>query len=485
MGMTAGLGDESIPNHIKIVPEPDCALLSIQHQIADLQRRNTVVSREEVSVIAATDCPLSQTQSLSMFGNGCKYMLIDAGAGTVDVSCHQSMGNMKIKEVLCPSGGNWGSGLIDEGFITLLDDIFSAEWIHKFKSMHTRHWQAVVESFRASKHSFHAQHGLTEKVSSRCTHSVKLNVEFIAFLEDQCHLDGVTLKGLVADCVYSNDIALNGVYLNLSYNIWRNVLFQTVMTPILEHVASCLSTPQMADCASICLVGGLAASRYFEHRMHLQFGDRMSIVVPRHPVLSVVDGAALFGLFNQFVQCRVLAKCYGTSVNSKQLNKVWMDKGMVGRLSESERQRHWNRKRKCFSKIFKPIVRRNEVVSIDGKPIVIEGARNTVRRVQKYTSIKIYQCDGYGQGFDTFFINTNSVDHPVRAKQNKDVVTERSQNGNMKLMATANIVWPTDDKERNKIILELYFHDTIICGYVYAEKYPDDNKALQLKYEFH
>ena len=162
-----------------------------------------------------------------------------------------------------------------------------------------------------------------------------------------------------------------------------------------------------------------------------------------------------------------------------------MNKKMISNLTEIEKKRHWNRKRKCFSKIFKPIVRRNEAISINGKPIVIEGARNTVSRVQKYTSIKIYQCDGYDEHFNTVFINTNSVHYPVEPLSRDSRQRGRSNdNGNMKLMATANIVWPKDDKERNKIILELYFHDTIICGYVYAEKYPKDKKVLQLKYEF-
>ena len=260
--ISAGLGDESIPNHIKIVYEPDCASLSIQHKISDLRRGKSAISRKDVTFIAATGCTLSELEWISIFKNGTKYLLIDAGGGTVDVSCHESMGDMKIKELRCPSGGNWGSGLIDDRFIDLLHEIFTEEWLATFKSMHSRSWRGLLESFRSSKHSFYSKHAVTEKVSSRRIHSVRLNADFIAFLEDQCHLENMKLEDVVADSVYSNDISLDGVHLNLSYNIWRNVLFQTVMTPILRHVAACLAAPEMSDCNLICLVGGLSASRY-------------------------------------------------------------------------------------------------------------------------------------------------------------------------------------------------------------------------------
>ena len=40
----AGLADETIQNHIKIVYEPDCASLSIQHKIMEIQKRKHQIS---------------------------------------------------------------------------------------------------------------------------------------------------------------------------------------------------------------------------------------------------------------------------------------------------------------------------------------------------------------------------------------------------------------------------------------------------------
>ena len=35
----AGLADDAIQNHIKIVYEPDCTSLSIQHKILEIQKK--------------------------------------------------------------------------------------------------------------------------------------------------------------------------------------------------------------------------------------------------------------------------------------------------------------------------------------------------------------------------------------------------------------------------------------------------------------
>eukprot|EP01083_Nonionella_stella_P014674 41200_1 len=454
----AGLADEMIPNHIKIVYEPDCASLSIQHKIMEIQNSKDTTHQPLLLV----NDTRSIRDVMHLFQKGSRYILIDAGGGTIDVSCHESMDDMKIKEVACPSGGNWGSCIIDDEFMKLLDNIFTAEWMKQFAAKDSHSYYQLLNNFRASKHSFYHQSN-----SSKASHCVDLTYAFVSFLEDQCERYNTQLEEIISKSIYASQISLIGEYLELSFNIWSKILFGVVMGPIIKHVSRLLDRDEMKECKYMCLVGGLSESKYFQYRMKQTFGSNVELIIPQRPILSVVEGAALFGVFNTFVQARVLSKCYGTCVNSRHLNKSWMNQKMVVELSDEEKQKHYNHKRQCFSKIFKPIVHKDQIVSIDGKPMIIEGARNTSNKAQKHTTVKIFQCDAYNDASNTFFINTDSVN-----------------NGNMKLMGTACIVWPKDDKQRNKIVLELYFHDTTIRGYVYAEKYPDDKKVLQIRYEF-
>eukprot|EP01083_Nonionella_stella_P004290 12396_1 len=89
----AGLVDANDKTQCKIVYEPDCASLAIQHQLRNAKNNDS----KEANI---DDTPL--------FCEGEKYILIDGGGGTVDVACHEIMCEFGVKEVLPPSGGPWG-----------------------------------------------------------------------------------------------------------------------------------------------------------------------------------------------------------------------------------------------------------------------------------------------------------------------------------------------------------------------------------------
>ena len=55
--------------------EPDCASLQIQHEI-----KNKNDEKNDAS-----------------FNKGDKYILVDAGGGTVDVACHEIIGEFGVK----------------------------------------------------------------------------------------------------------------------------------------------------------------------------------------------------------------------------------------------------------------------------------------------------------------------------------------------------------------------------------------------------
>ena len=85
----AGLVNKNIKNQCKIVYEPDCASLAIKYD------------------------------GNIRFEKGDKYILIDAGGGTVDIAFHQVLGQFGIKEIHHPSGGPWGGCYIDDQYIQI------------------------------------------------------------------------------------------------------------------------------------------------------------------------------------------------------------------------------------------------------------------------------------------------------------------------------------------------------------------------------
>ena len=133
----AGLVDPSIDNQCRIVYEPDCASLCLQYD------GNT------------------------KFESGEKYILIDAGGGTVDIACHEIMDNFGVKEIMHPSGGKWGSCYIDDQYIKLLKNIFGKDNVKKFQEEEPNVYVEIINNFQQAKATFYDE-------SDAKTHNVEL-----------------------------------------------------------------------------------------------------------------------------------------------------------------------------------------------------------------------------------------------------------------------------------------------------------------------
>merc|ERR1712087_615049 len=85
---------------------------------------------------------------------GEKYILIDAGGGTCDVACHEILGDFAVQEIVCPTGGPWGSTYIDDFFIKLLHLIFNKQWLDEFKTEDPASYTELIDNFRVAKQEF-------------------------------------------------------------------------------------------------------------------------------------------------------------------------------------------------------------------------------------------------------------------------------------------------------------------------------------------
>lgn len=69
-----------------------------------------------------------------LFMAGSRYVVVDCGGGTVDITVHEvEKETGTLKELHKASGGMFGSGNVDDAFIKLMVDIFGSEFIEEFK----------------------------------------------------------------------------------------------------------------------------------------------------------------------------------------------------------------------------------------------------------------------------------------------------------------------------------------------------------------
>merc|ERR1711971_1319935 len=167
---------------------------------------------------------------------------------------------------------------IDDQYLKLLESIFSKQWLSQFEAEQCTVFLEIRHYFQTAKSSFYND-------ADRKWHNVRLPCEFLNFLEEK-----------IEDMGSENLVRFEGEYLEISTVVWRR-MFDHVITPTILHVQSLLEDSKLQkQCNYLCLVGGLSRSPYFEWRMRRQFGSKsrykMEIVVPRRPMLSVVEGAA-------------------------------------------------------------------------------------------------------------------------------------------------------------------------------------------------
>lgn len=147
----AGLINKQISNHLKIVYEPECASISVRHDISNAhekiikQHNNNNDSKEN-------DASLLAKNINDQFKHGQRYILVDAGGGTCDIACHEIVGDYSVKQCYYPTGGKWGSTYIDEAFIwNLLSSVFGKNIIKLFKREYPEKYVDLLVNFRLVK----------------------------------------------------------------------------------------------------------------------------------------------------------------------------------------------------------------------------------------------------------------------------------------------------------------------------------------------
>jgi len=162
-------------------------------------------------------------------------------------------------------------------------------------------------------------------------------------------------------------------------------LFDVIINPIIEHVKTLLSNENLKNkpVKYICLAGGLSESKYFQHRIKETFGEKdykLTIIIPKRPILSVIDGAARYGFVQKYVIARCLRKTYGISISvpleyARQYN---FDQAHIDKYKFERNNQIW------VNYAFSVFKRKEDIVYIDDKP--------KIREYQRYAKNQSYMC---------------------------------------------------------------------------------------------
>ncbi|ETO02595.1 hypothetical protein RFI_34823, partial [Reticulomyxa filosa] len=165
----AGMVDPSIPNHLIIAYEPECASLSVLCEMFDnglltfkfhfiiiyLFKKKKKNCKEVPGATEVKDEKKEkEKEKKTLLQTGDAYMMLDLGGGTADIACHEIKGPFEVKELIAPSGGAWGSYYIDKAFEFMLIEIFSSDHMNEFKAIHPGKFRELMSNFERSKCDF-------------------------------------------------------------------------------------------------------------------------------------------------------------------------------------------------------------------------------------------------------------------------------------------------------------------------------------------
>ncbi|KAL3878672.1 hypothetical protein ACJMK2_031003 [Sinanodonta woodiana] len=314
---------------------------------------------------AAMFCQLLSTDQLSSMGkfDEKKYMVIDLGGGTADITVHEKQPDGTIKEVHKASGGAWGGTKVDEEFNQMIIKIIGAPTLKTFCDENKADHMDLLRDFEIKKRSIETN--TNQKINVKVPVAIKETYESKA---------GEKMEDAVAQSPYGTKIEWKGDKMRLDADLFRS-LFQNSIRNITEHIANLLEKPGVKGITTFLMVGGYSECHLIQDAMKKAF-PKAKIIIPSEAGLVVLKGAVIFGHKPQLITSRIAKYTYGINISPPfDPNKHPQNK----RVSVDGSDR-------CKD-VFKKYIEAGQSVKIGE---AITGKHVTIKSNQKEMLLKIY-----------------------------------------------------------------------------------------------
>ncbi|XP_062582418.1 heat shock 70 kDa protein 12A-like [Saccostrea cucullata] len=238
-------------------------------------------------------------EGFGMTKEGTKYMIVDIGGGTADITVHEKVKAGKLRELHQASGGAYGGTAVDREFEKCLTDILGEKVMETLRKSKTEIYIDIFREFEVAKRTFTpdsegpirmtisyvALNELSEKILGKTLVELFKNVEGMRLKLDKLHIDVETIKRF----------------------------FDPSIKELIQHMQQIMQNPQTDGITIILLVGGSADSKYIQSKVEKAF-DSVRLIIPPEAGLAVLKGAVIFGHDPTLIKSRILRFTYGTGV---------------------------------------------------------------------------------------------------------------------------------------------------------------------------
>ncbi|XP_050433690.1 heat shock 70 kDa protein 12A-like isoform X2 [Adelges cooleyi] len=275
IAIEAGMGNSENLHSVCIILEPEAAAVYCRN----IRLKNTKILSTNWLVDAyETDyCVLNEVNE------GCSYMVVDCGGGTVDITVHQvfrTINRLPISKLQKPSAGVCGSLSVDIEFVKLLCALFGFGFMSDFKLQRPAAYMELLQRFEEVK----------KTVSSKVRAPIVIRPPY-AFIEHYMKYSEKDVSDAVKDygCDAIQWNELDGVFV-LDY-LAVEPLFLPSFACISEQISVIANDDQKVT--HMFLVGGYAQSLWLQEKIVERFSDRIKIILPDQAAVSVLQGAVM------------------------------------------------------------------------------------------------------------------------------------------------------------------------------------------------
>ncbi|XP_062582421.1 heat shock 70 kDa protein 12A-like [Saccostrea cucullata] len=238
-------------------------------------------------------------EGFGMTKEGTRYMVVDIGGGTVDITVHEKVENRRLREIHKATGGACGGTAVDKEFEKHLTDILGEKVMEKLRKEKPEYYLDIFRDFEVVKRS----------LASERTYPIRMSIPAVT-LNELCEKNvGKTLEEVFERSVGSK---VERDKININVETMKS-FFDPSIHEIIEHMQKVVDNPKTKGISIILLVGGSAESIYIQTEIKKSFNS-VRFVMPPEAGLSVVKGAVIFGHDPSLIKSRILRFTYGMSI---------------------------------------------------------------------------------------------------------------------------------------------------------------------------
>ncbi|XP_052248253.1 heat shock 70 kDa protein 12A-like [Dreissena polymorpha] len=271
-------------------------------------RLKLVLEPEAASLYCKTRDPseiktISGERTENPLARGKRYILLDLGGGTADMSAHEVLKDGCLREIHRATGDALGGSSVDEAFNRLLNDLFGTEFMLDFFEDYRQDYLKLMRDFEGKKRlPLDRKSSLVFQIPETLLHKLKEGTR-------------ATLEEAVGRSKHKKHIRVKVDKLLLDGDLVAD-LFKVTVNGIVSYIREMKVNPRLADVDTIVLAGGFSESFHVREAVTENF-PKVLIVTAPDPGNAILKGAVLMGHRPEIITERVARYTYGVSFARK------------------------------------------------------------------------------------------------------------------------------------------------------------------------